>query len=104
MDKFLEEHKMKHSEVEEFRWRGHGCPGACPYARGSDGREAAYDYVDFWFENGKASGPLTYQWRCKMCSDFLGLSPLKFCGGKAFGQLSKGPEMGRKAGTRDENR
>ena len=55
--------------------------------------EAAYDYVDFWFLNGKEAGPLTYQpeaeehqpasgaasasvtqlrWRCKMCSDFLG--------------------------------
>ena len=28
--------------------------------------------MDFWFENGKGAGPLTYQWRCKMCSDFLG--------------------------------
>eukprot|EP00913_Durusdinium_trenchii_P029487 g27640.t1 len=58
--------------AKEFRWRGHGCPGDCPYVRTSDGREAAYDYVDFWFENGKESGPLTYQWRCKMCSDFIG--------------------------------
>ena len=23
---------------QEFRWRGYGCPGECPYARTKDGR------------------------------------------------------------------
>jgi len=72
VDKFLEHNKMEHSEVEEFRWRGYGCPGECPYVRTKDGREASMQYKDFWFANGSEAGPLTYQWRCKMCSDFLG--------------------------------
>mmetsp|Transcript_31745 Transcript_31745/g.68277 ORF Transcript_31745/g.68277 Transcript_31745/m.68277 type:complete len:507 (+) Transcript_31745:102-1622(+) len=72
VDKFLKQHEVEHSEVEEFRWRGHGCPGHTPYVKTKDGREVADDYVDFWFYNGKEAGPLTYQWRCKMCSDFLG--------------------------------
>ncbi|CAJ1340193.1 unnamed protein product [Effrenium voratum] len=72
VDKFLSKNKVDPSEVEEFRWRGHGCPGACPYLRTKDGREVSKDYVDFWFENGQELGPLTYQWRCKMCADFIG--------------------------------
>ncbi|CAE7601478.1 PAP22 [Symbiodinium pilosum] len=72
VDRFLASNKIASEEVEEWRWRGHGCPGSCPYTRAKDGREAAMDYVDFWFLNGAEAGPLTYQWRCKMCADFIG--------------------------------
>mmetsp|Transcript_18580 Transcript_18580/g.34867 ORF Transcript_18580/g.34867 Transcript_18580/m.34867 type:complete len:494 (+) Transcript_18580:48-1529(+) len=72
VDRFLDQNKIAHEEVEEWRWRGHGCPGSCPYTRSKDGREATMDYVDFWFKNGSEVGPLTYQWRCKMCMDFIG--------------------------------
>lgn len=25
-------------KLQEFRWRGYGCPGECPYVRTKDGR------------------------------------------------------------------
>eukprot|EP00439_Symbiodinium_sp_Y106_P068867 s2465_g11.t1 len=45
----------------------YGTPGAFDRPR-----EVSLDYVDYWFLNGLDSGPLTYQWRCKMCADFIG--------------------------------
>mmetsp|Transcript_37381 Transcript_37381/g.87715 ORF Transcript_37381/g.87715 Transcript_37381/m.87715 type:complete len:494 (-) Transcript_37381:73-1554(-) len=72
VDRFLGNRHIANQEVEEWRWRGHGCPGPCPYVKTKDGREVSLDYVDYWFLNGLDSGPLTYQWRCKMCADFIG--------------------------------
>jgi coenzyme F420 hydrogenase subunit beta len=95
-DHFLQANGMQIDEVEEFRYRGHGCPGDSPFAKTKDGREAAIDYVDFWYrrevESRKEAARevakaetlasvaydksldfnLMYQWRCKMCPDFLG--------------------------------
>lgn len=72
-ERFVAENNIAEAEVEEFRWRGHGCPGLGPYVRAKDGREKAMDYTDFWYKNGAEYGPLTFQWRCKTCPDFLGL-------------------------------
>lgn len=64
----MEKAGIDKDEIEEFRYRGHGCPGWSPYIKARDGKEVAVDYVDFWY-----SGlPLTYQWRCKACPDFFG--------------------------------
>jgi len=72
LDRFLQYHSITVDDIAEFRWRGHGCPGGCPYVKTKDGRELRADYVDFWYGNGSYAGPLTYQWRCKMCPDYFG--------------------------------
>ena len=47
-ERFLAREGIAPEEVEEFRYRGHGCPGWSPYVRTKAGREAVVDYRDFW--------------------------------------------------------
>lgn len=75
LDRFLALHDAKDEDIVEFRWRGNGCPGdGCPFIKLKDGRTLMMDYVDFWYQGGGGgdAGPLTYQWRCKLCPDFWG--------------------------------
>lgn len=74
LDRFLAGNGIKDpDDIEDFRWRGHGCPGdGTPFVKTKAGKVARMDYVDYWYQNGGEHGPLTYQWRCKMCPDFWG--------------------------------
>lgn len=66
--RIMEQQGIAPEQVAEFRYRGHGCPGWSPFIKTTDGREGTTDYVDFWY----GAVPHSYQWRCKMCPDFLG--------------------------------
>lgn len=75
LDRFTAKHNIAVDDIAQFRWRGNGCPGdGSPFVEAKDGRVAKMDYVDFWYSGGGGGdvGPLTYQWRCKMCPDFWG--------------------------------
>ena len=67
-ERVLQHEAIDPERVSEFRYRGHGCPGWSPYIKTDDGREVGIDYVDFWY----GATAHTYQWRCKICPDFLG--------------------------------
>uniref|UniRef100_A0A0G4FDH0 4Fe-4S ferredoxin-type domain-containing protein n=1 Tax=Chromera velia CCMP2878 TaxID=1169474 RepID=A0A0G4FDH0_9ALVE len=73
-DKFLQMHKIESEDVETFQWRGNGCPGDCPGVVTKSGKSFAMDYVDFWTVPPRNHSILhTWQWRCKLCPDYLGM-------------------------------
>ena len=65
---FLERHHMREDDLSEFRYRGHGWPGAT-FAKTTDGREAQESYLKMWY-------PYNQKWktqfRCKICPDATG--------------------------------
>jgi len=68
--KIVAHHGVDPSEVEEFRWRGHGWPGPT-HIRARDGRSYDLTYDQAWFD---PSRPWSYdiQFRCKICPDAIG--------------------------------
>jgi coenzyme F420 hydrogenase subunit beta len=48
--RWLESKGLDEAALETFRYRGDGCPGASPFARTADGKEAAQDYRQFWYD------------------------------------------------------
>ena len=67
-NQFLERHSMSASKLSEFRYRGHGWPGAT-YARTIDGREAEESYLQMWYPYNEK---WKTQFRCKICPDATG--------------------------------
>jgi coenzyme F420 hydrogenase subunit beta len=63
-------HGVPETEVEVFRWRGHGWPGPT-HIRARDGRSYDLSYDQTWFD---PSRPWSYdiQFRCKICPDAIG--------------------------------
>jgi coenzyme F420 hydrogenase subunit beta len=68
--KIADHHGVSETEVEVFRWRGHGWPGST-HVEARGGRTYDLTYDETWFDPTR---PWSYdiQFRCKICPDAIG--------------------------------
>lgn len=66
---FIENHHgVKKADIEDFRYRGFGCPGPTTFVT-REGKSYSATYTDYWGEDEKS---WNVPWRCKICPDGIG--------------------------------
>ena len=66
---FIENHHgVKKAEIEQFRYRGFGCPGPTTFVT-REGKSHTATYTEYWGEDEKS---WNVPWRCKICPDGIG--------------------------------
>jgi len=66
--RFIADMGIERSELVDFRYRGHGCPGPTR-AETADGTAVEAHYLDYWGDDESQWG---LPWRCKVCPDGIG--------------------------------